>query len=379
MPRDDSGIQHPPEPHAGPRQPDAAVLKRVGLGSWYLLGIIAVIVVAALALSAVSGILVPLVIAAILGIVLEPVATRLKRWGVSATLATAITLLAAILVTVGMVSVVVWGFVHQWSEIYSQLLLGWDSFVAWGRDLNLDSRWLEHARSTFDQHAQQLGQGALGVVTSTFYGVLSLVMGTFFAGFFLFFVLRDASKFPAWLARSTGFDPDEVASVAAHSRDSVLGYFRGTAITAVSTAPIVMVPILVLQVPLAIPIFVLYFFLSFVPFVGAWITGIFAVLIAFGSGGPTAALIIGITFVISNGTIQSAISSWALGSSLSLHPVAVLLATLIGGTIAGLLGMVLGAPVLAAVTKSVAAVRQLRATAAPADTPRPDVSAAAAT
>ncbi|MGH3582372.1 MAG: AI-2E family transporter [Mycobacterium sp.] len=76
--------------------------------------------------------------------------------------------------------------------------------------------------------------------------------------------------------------------------------------------------------------------------------------------GPSAALILGASFVVSNGTVQSAVSSWALGSSLRLHPVGVLLATMIGGTIAGLLGMIMGAPVVAAVSRSVAEVRRLR-------------------
>jgi predicted PurR-regulated permease PerM len=186
-------------------------------------------------------------------------------------------------------------------------------------------------------------------------------MGIFFALFFLFFTLRDADRFPAWLSRTGGFDPAEVTEVVALSRESVRGYFRGTAITAVVTAPIFMVPLVLLGIPLAVPIFILYFFLSFIPFLGAWITGAFAVLIALGTGGPSAALIIGITFIISNGTIQSAVNSWALGSSLRLHPVAVLLATMIGGTVAGLLGMVIGAPVLAACVKSIAAIRALRA------------------
>ncbi|NHB84844.1 hypothetical protein G7085_10185 [Tessaracoccus sp. HDW20] len=47
-----------------------------------------------------------------------------------------------------------------------------------------------------------------------------------------------------------------------------------------------MIPLLVLRVPLATSIFILYLALSFIPFLGAWITGGFAVLIAFGSGGP---------------------------------------------------------------------------------------------
>ena len=183
----------------------------------------------------------------------------------------------------------------------------------------------------------------------------------FFSAFFLFFVLRDGAEFPEWFARTTTFPVDEVSAVVDQCRGSLRGYFRGTAITALVTAPIFVIPMLILGVPLVIPVFVLYFFLSFIPFLGAWITGVFAVLIAFGSGGSTAAIIIGVTFMISNGTIQSAVSSWALGSSLKIHPVVVLLSTMVGGAVGGLLGMVLGAPVTAAVAKSIVAIRQSRA------------------
>ena len=43
-----------------------------------------------------------------------------------------------------------------------------------------------------------------------------------------------------------------------------------------------------------------------------------------------------------------------------MHPVAVLLATLVGGTIAGVLGMILGAPLVAAAKRSVEALRQIQ-------------------
>ena len=326
-----------------------------------MLGIIALIAVGALALSAVSGILIPLVVAVILGVVLEPMSKGLQRVGLSAGLASAVTLVTAVAVGLATAAVVVWGFLRQWPDIYRQLLRGWTSFVDWTAGLDVDTQWLVHLRSVFEEHAAQLGQGVLGAVTSTFYGALSLVMGIFFATFFLFFAIRDADRFPAWLARTAALDATEVATVVAVTRQSVRGYFRGTAVTALVTAPIFMVPLLLLGVPLAVPIFILYFALSFIPFLGAWITGVFAVLIAFGSTGPTAALILGVCFVISNGSIQSVISSWALGSSLRLHPVAVLLATMIGGTVAGLLGMMVGAPVVAAAARSVAEVRRSRA------------------
>ncbi|BBY97976.1 AI-2E family transporter [Mycolicibacterium fallax] len=355
----DDTVRHLAAP-AEPTGPAGTLLRRAGVFSWSALGIVGLVVVLAMALGAAGGILVPLVVAVLATIVLEPLTAAFKRLGLPAVAAVAATLTVAVGVAVGTIAIVVSGFVAQWPEIHRQLLGGWSALLDWIRSLDLDAHWLEQARARLEEHLAELGQGAVGMVTSTFYGAVSLVIGVFFALFFLFFTLRDADRFPSWLARVGGFDPVEVGEVVALSRQSVRGYFKGTAITALVTAPIFMIPLLLLRVPLAVPIFVLYFFLSYVPFVGAWITGAFAVLIALGSGGPPAALIIGVTFLLSNGAIQSAVNSWALGSSLSLHPIAVLLATMIGGTFAGLLGMVMGAPVLAATVKSVTALRRLR-------------------
>lgn len=347
--------------HESAQQRGIGQIKRLGLLSWSVLGIVAVVVVAAMAIGAVSGILIPLAVAVIIGVVLEPMAEFLERRGVPHTLATALTMLTAIAVVAATIAVVVRGFFSQWSEISTQLTAGWNSFAAWARELDVEQVWLDRARSAVEDLAPAVGSGVFGAVSSTFYGAISLIMGIFFGAFFLFFVLRDGQRFAAWIAGALHLDLDTVDEVAGISRQSIRGYFRGTAITALVTAPIFMIPLLLLKVPLAIPIFILYFFLSFVPFLGAWIAGAFVVLIAFGSGGAGAAAIMAVTFLISNGTIQSAVSSWALGSSLRLHPVSVLLATIIGGTVAGLLGMVLGAPLLAAVNKSVAAVGKRRA------------------
>lgn len=200
----------------------------------------------------------------------------------------------------------------------------------------------------------------MGVVSATFTGALAFAMGTFFAGFFLFSMLRDNRVFPKWWARVTNSDEDLFAGIMTVSNVALRGYFKGTAVTALLAAPIFMIPWLVLDIPSAIPIFVLYFVLSFVPYLGAWVTGAVAVLIAFGSGGTSAALIIAISFVISNGAVQNAAASWALGSSLKTHPVTVMMSTLIGGAIAGLIGMILAAPMVAAGTRSMVVIREHR-------------------
>jgi putative heme transporter len=337
-------------------------LHRLGRASWSLLGIIAVACVLAVAFGAISGVLIPLAVAVILAFLLEPVSNFLQRLRFPPALAVVTTLLAVCVIALGSAAVVVWGFVRRWPEIYRQLVRGWTVVVDWGTRLDIDATRLARLRSAVEGHAADVGQGVLGAVAGTFYGALSLVVGVFLGVFFLFFALRDADRFPVWLARGTGLQVAVIEAVVAQARRSVRGYVRGTALTALVTAPIFMVPLVVLRVPLAIPIFLLYFALSFVPYLGAWVTGVFVVLVALGTSGAVAALILAATFVISNGSIQSVVSSWALGTSLRLHPVAVLLATTIGGTVAGLFGMILGAPLVAALIGSTAAIRELRAT-----------------
>jgi len=346
-------------------------LLRIGRASWSAIGAIALLVILSTALGAINGIVVPLLVALIIGVVLEPVVSRLEAWGLSRLLATIAGMVVAIALAAVTASVVVRGFLGQLPQIYRQLWVGWDSFVAWGRTLDLDPLMLERIRANVEQHAPRVAQGIVGLASGTFSGALAFGMGTFFAVFFLFFVLRDGRNFPGWLARISSWDAGLTDAVTTVVQQSLRGYFKGIAMTTMVTAPIFMVPLLLLNVPLAGSIFILYFLLSFIPFLGAWITGAFAVLIAFGSGGAPTAAIIGITFLISNGTIQSAVSSWALGSALRIHPMVVLLSTLIGGTVAGLIGMILAPPLVAATIQSFAVVKERRATAS-AGTPDPD-------
>lgn len=335
--------------------------QRMGRNAWYALGIVAVLVLVFVALGGVRSFVVPLIIALILGAILAPVTKWLQNHGMGATGAAASALLGALLLSALVVYIVVVGFLEQIPQIASQLSKGWVTALAWLQTLDLDPQWLDQGRIHLQAVSSQFANGVFGFASTAFSGLLSLLLGSFFAVFFLFFILRDSRKLPSFLARGLRVNQTLVEEVAEVTSSSVRGYFKGTAITALITEPIFLAPLLILNIPLFIPMAVMYFVLSFIPYIGAWITAAFAVLIAFGSGGPSAALIVGSALMISNGMIQSAVASWALGSSLKLHPVSVLLATLVGGAVAGILGMVLGAPLLAAGVKSARVIADFRA------------------
>lgn len=345
---------------SGQNRTGYARLRRAGLVSWSAIGVIVLAVLIAGGVSALSGILVPLVIAVILGTVLEPIVTWLVKHRMPRALAATLVLLVAIAVATGVIVIAVVGFVQQIPDISRQLIHGWTIALNWLHSLDVDPSWLEQLRTAGDDLLSQLGHGAFGMAAGAVYSTVMLSVGVFFALYFLFFVLRDGHIFPHWLARVISQDDALITEIDEQVRFSVRGYFKGTALTAVITGPIFVLPLLLLGIPLVIPMIVLYFFLSFVPYIGAWVTGAFAVLIAFGFGGAPAALIVGLALLVSNGPAQNAVLSWALGSSLNIHPVMVLLSTIVGGVVAGILGMVLGPPVMAALQRGLATVRKYR-------------------
>ncbi len=333
-------------------------LIRLGRTSWAAIGGIALFVIVAIVVGALSGILVPFVVAVLIGILLEPLTVWLEHRGVRPALSAVLTLGLAVLTSVAILWVLLRGLIQQGPEIARQLAAGWDALARWVRQLDIDPAVVEQAQTAVRTYAPQTGQGLLGLVSSTLLGAVSLAFGLFFSLFFLFFVLRDGRRFPAWLASVTRRDAVLIEETVLLSKRSLRGYFRGIALTAVITAPIFAIPLLLLGIPLVLPVLILYFVLSFIPYVGAWLTGAFAILIASGAGGPVPALIVGACRLISNGAIQSMVSSWALGASLRMHPVLVLFATIVVGTVAGILGMILGPPVLAAVQASFGSMRR---------------------
>jgi predicted PurR-regulated permease PerM len=66
-----------------------------------------------------------------------------------------------------------------------------------------------------------------------------------------------------------------------------------------------------------------------------------------GAGGVETALIVLVAVIISNGILQSVVSSWALGSMLKMYPLVIFLVTIISGIVGGVLAMILAVPLTA--------------------------------
>jgi predicted PurR-regulated permease PerM len=98
---------------------------------------------------------------------------------------------------------------------------------------------------------------------------------------------------------------------------------------------------------------VLVFLGAFVPIVGAFVSGIVAVLVALVSDGPVTALIM-LGIVVGVQQLEAhVLQPFLLGRAVSVHPLAVILGIAAGVLIAGIVGALFAVPFIA-VTNTVA-------------------------
>ena len=176
----------------------------------------------------------------------------------------------------------------------------------------------------------------------------SLALGLSFAMLSLFFLLKDGPKLRAWTERHMGVPEQVGRTITTDVITSLRGYFGGVTIVAAFNAVVVGLGAIVLGVPLAGTIALVSFVTAYVPYVGAFVAGAFAVIIALGSEGTTDAIIMLVIVLLANGLLQNILQPIAFGATLNLNPLVVLIATIGAGCLFGMIGLVLAAPLLSA-------------------------------
>ena len=313
---------------------------------------------------------VPLLLAILIAAAASPLVALLTRW-VPRLLAVWITLLAFFLVLGGIVLGVGTAVRAQWPELVEGARGGIEElqrFLAEG-PLGIDQEQIDYAVTQLGDVASgsQVQAGAITGATL----VVEVLAGLFLGIVLLFFLLKDGERI--WrFARS--FLPDRHAErydrVADRAVEVLGGYVRGTAIIAVVDAVVIGVALLVLGVPLALPLAVVVFVGAFVPLVGATVAGALAALIALVSDGPVTALIVVGVVIAVNQLEGDLLAPVVLGRSLSLHPLAVLLALTAGTIIAGIVGAILSVPFAAVAWAAVETWRSPAGAQQPASGPK---------
>jgi putative heme transporter len=326
-------------------------LRDLGFSAWLLVGAGAALIGAVWLLSLTETIVLPVIVAGIIASVTSPLVDWLRRRGIPRGIGAGLVFLAIIAVGVGVGLLVLAGIASQADSLSEKLREGAMEIESWVGDLGVKATTAAdanaHASASVSAGFEALTHGLLGGVDK----LASLTVFLSFTVLSLFFLLKDAPTIGGFVERHLGLPVPLAHTILGRVAGSLRGYFLGVTAVSLWSASLVGAGALLLGVPLPGTIAAVTFVGGFVPYIGAWTAGAFAVLIALGGEGPEAALAIAVVVLLANGILQQLVQPVAYGAALKLHPLAVLIATIAGGCLFGTVGLVLAAPLLSAAVR----------------------------
>lgn len=339
-------------------------LRDIGIASWLLAGLAALVVGLVLLLAATSEIVLPVIVGLVVATVAVPVVSRLERRGVPRGLGAAIVMLGLLAVTAAIVLLVVGGITSQSDSIASSLSAANETIEDWLQDLGLSSSGASSTTESAETGASASVSTLVHGVVDALAGLTSLVFGLSFAVLATFFLLKDGPEIRRWVDRHLFGTPLPVAQmITGEVIRALRGYFAGVSLVAAFNATLVGLAAILLDVPLAGTIAVVTFVCAYVPYVGAVVAGAFAFLMALGAEGTTTALIMLVVVILANGMLQQIFQPIAFGATLDLNPLLVLIVTIGAGCLFGMVGLVLAAPLTSAIIRISARLTRARAAA----------------
>lgn len=307
-------------------------------------------------LSRISFLIIPVLVAALLAGLLSPVVRWLRNGGLPNGAAVAITVVGFIGLIVGALSLVGRQLISGFGELWSQALTGVRQVQDWLSEgpLRLTAaqmdEYFREASAALQDNSSSILSGALSFGSTAGHFAAGLVL----ALFILIFFLLEGDRIWAFLVRLLP-KKARAATFGAGRRGwaSMVNYARIQMFVAFVDAVGIGAGAAIIGVPLALPLSVLVFIGSFIPVVGALVTGAIAVLLALVANGPVNALIMLAIVLLVQQLESHILQPLVMGKAVSLHPVAVILTVAAGSYLAGIPGALFSVPILAVANSAI--------------------------
>ena len=323
-------------------------LRDLGVASWLLVGVAALLVGLTWILGMTSTIVEPVLVGLVIATVASPGVSWLHRRRLPRAAGAAIVLLAVVALAVVIVLLVVGGVRAQSDAIAAQASAAADKLEGWLKDLGMSQSGASTTTGDIKSTVPDVISTFIKGVATGISGLASLGFFLSFAAFSIFILLKDGPSLRRWLNRHLGVPQNVAQTITGNVVRSVRRYFLGTTIVAGFNAIVVGLGALLLDVPLAGTIAVVTLVTAYIPFIGAVIAGAFAVVLALGAKGTTTALIMLVIVILANGALQNVVQPIAMGATLSMNPLLILVVTISAGAFFGTAGLILAAPLTSA-------------------------------
>jgi predicted PurR-regulated permease PerM len=322
-----------------------------GQWAWRILAIVAVLVIFGLLIINLREIVVPFLIAILIAALLVPFKAFLIRHHWPRWLAVLVALVLAVLIIVGLILVVVLEVrsgIHNLEKQTIETYSNFQSFLA-APPFNIDkAQYTKYVSqiATAVQQSGALASGA-GTVAKT---AGSLLTGLLLAIFATVFLVLDGRRVWSWVVR---LFPRRARAAMTGAGDAgwhtLTVFIRVQLFVAFVDAVVIGVGAWLLGLPLALAIAIIVFLASFVPIVGAVVSGALAVVIALVYDSPFTALIMLIIVLGTHILEGNFLHPFITGSAVKVHPLAVVFAVAAGSFVAGIPGALFAVPLVAVV------------------------------
>ncbi|CAI9386789.1 AI-2E family transporter [Microbacterium sp. T2.11-28] len=293
---------------------------------------------------------IPLLIALLLTALVWPAFTFMLRHRVPRWLALVVSVLGTLAIITGLLYLAIWQITREWPSVRARTV----ESVAQLRQYLIDGPLhltatqiddlLAQAWTFLQQQAELLWSGAL-VIGST---VGHVATGALLTLFILLCTLADGGGIWRWVVRLFPSRAREAVDGAGRTGwVTVVTYARTQMFVATIDAIGIGLGAFLLGVPLAIPVAVLVFLGSFIPFVGAVVTGALAVFLALVYNGPWIALWMLLVVLGVQQLEGHVLQPLMMGAAVKVHPLAVVLVVAGGAMIAGIPGALFAVPLAA--------------------------------
>jgi predicted PurR-regulated permease PerM len=319
--------------------------------SWRLLLIGAGLAVLLWLLNELKVVVVPIAVALLVTVLLAPFVGWLQRRArLPRVAATGISLVGLLVLVAGLLTLAGRSIVKGFGELWDQAAQGVDKLTTWLAEGPLQlstsdiSSWMDSLQGALSGGGSSLVTGALHATTT----VGHVLAGALIALFCTFFFLLDGRTIWAWVVGLFPRGSREHIHQAGRRGLVTLGAYTRTQILVAAVDAIgIGIGAAILQVPLALPLAVLVFLGSFIPIVGAVVTGSIAILVALVSNGPGSAIWMLLVVLAVQQIEGHVLQPFLMGHAVSLHPVAVLLSVAAGSFVAGIVGALFAVPIAA--------------------------------
>jgi predicted PurR-regulated permease PerM len=165
-----------------------------------------------------------------------------------------------------------------------------------------------------------------------------------------FFLLLEGGTLVGFMLRIRGPTEEErLRGLFADIYRSVAGYVAGNLAISVIAGLMTYITLTILDVPFAAPLAVLMAFLDLIPLVGATIGGVVIGIVTAFNDFPTATIVWVIVFIVYQQVENNLLQPLVYRRTVSVSPLIVIVAILIGSTLLGVLGALVAIPVAAAI------------------------------